>query len=176
MKKLALAVGTLAVGIGSLLSGQASAQKAGTPYGTREPETCASSKEPTKGAPSPELIKHYLRCHIEGVGAGSNMYLLENVSVEVGKGTPFMQLDRGQRPFDADPDGLVYPIRGSYTSYQCAVPSQIMNNFGKNCNRFENKHATGECHRSGFGDWTCNMVDLNQTNYPDNQTNVAPPK
>ncbi len=166
----------IAVGFCLIHPGQAQQGKAGTKYGTREPETCASTKEPAKGAPSPALVKRYLRCHVEGVGPGGKMYLIENVNVEVGKGTPFLQLSGGQRPFGADPDGLVYAIRGSFTSYQCAVPSAIMNNFGKNCATFENKHATGECFRSAFGDWTCNMTDTNAINDPQNRYNVAPPK
>jgi hypothetical protein len=104
------------------------------------------------------------------------MYLIENINVEIGKGTPFMQLDGGSRPFDADPDGLVYPIRGSYTKYQCSAPNRIMDNFGKSCNRSQAKHATGVCFRSGFGDWTCNMDDLNAMNYPDYEHGVAPPR
>ncbi len=151
------------------------AKSSGKPYGSRDPEGCASTKEPVKGAPSSALATRYLRCHIEGIGPGNNMYLIENVKVEVGKGTPFLELSRGQRPFGADPDSLVYPIRGSYTSYQCSIPNSINNNFGKNCNTYENPNASGQCFRTGFGDWTCDMSDTDINN-PNNRMNVAPPR
>jgi len=173
MKRILL---TIAIEVCVLTLAYGQSNNPGKPYGTRAPETCASTKEPAKGAPSPAVAARYLRCHIEGIGAGQNMYILENVKVEVGKGTPFLQLPAGQRPFGADPDALVYPIRGSYTSYQCAVPSSISKNFGKNCNTYENKNATGQCFRSAFGDWTCNMTDLNATHNPENRTGVAPPQ
>ena len=165
----------ITLGFFAVQFGKGQPAKLGTPYGTREPPTCPSTKEPAKGVITPELAKRYLRCNGEGIGPGNNMYLLENVSIEVGKGTPFLQLDPRQRPGSADPDGLVFPTRGTYTVYQCAVPNKINNKFGKNCNTYESKQATGQCYRSGFGDWTCTMVD-NATNNPQNRTDVAPPK
>ena len=152
-------VRTFILGMAFLAPGLAFAAGEGAPYGTRDPAICASTAEPKTGAISADLAKRYLACHLEGV-SGPNMYLVENVQVQVGKGTPFLQLDFGQRPGNADPDGLVYAIRGSYRLYQCARPSAFMQNTGKNCTARENPNATGECYRSGFGDWVCNMQDL----------------
>lgn len=150
----------------------------GAKYGARDPLTCASTKDPAKGAPSPEQAKQYLRCHLENVGSGANLYLLENVSVEVGKGTPFLELPKSARPFNADPDALVYPIRGSYVQYQCSVLSAMSQNAGKNCNSGAQKNATGHCFRTAFGDWTCNMSDIasmSSTNR-ENRNNIPFPK
>ena len=49
----------------------------GAKFGARDPLTCASTKEPSKGAPSPEQAKQYVRCHWEKVEAGNSLFLLE---------------------------------------------------------------------------------------------------
>ena len=165
----------VALGVSAQSAALAQEQTAGARFGTRDPATCADTKEPTRGAPSAEVAKRYLRCHVEGVEFGS-IFLLEDVNLQVGKGTPFLQLDLVQRPFGADPESLVYPIRGSYVRYQCSAPSAIMNNFGRNCRTYEHKRAMGQCFRSGFGDWTCSMIDANANNHPGNRTEVAPPR
>lgn len=51
-----------------------------------------------------------------------------------------------------------------------------MKDFGKSCSTYENKHAMGECFRSGFGDWTCNMTDTNAVNDPETRSAIAPPR
>lgn len=142
----------------------------GAKYGTRDPQTCDSTKEPTKGAPSPALVEKYVACTVEGESGGM-LYLIENVKVEIGKGTPWMELDRGARPSDGDKDGLVYPIRGSQDRYQCSQVSDYWKNRGKNCNVYHQTRATGTCYRTTFGDWHCNMSDLSAAQQP----NVAPP-
>ncbi len=161
---------------GLCLAATASAQASktsGKPFDTRDPKSCDSTKQPLKGPLSADQARQYLICNLEGEGYGANMYLLEDVRVEVGKGTPYKELDKGARPSDGDFDGIVYRIRGSYKQYQCSKPSAIMNNKGKNCNLFDNPQATGTCYRTGFGDWKCNMHDLSATNHM--KEHVAPP-
>lgn len=131
----------------------------GARYQARDPQTCDSKKEPTSGPITAALAQKYVICNIE-TESGQHLYLLENVKVEVGKGTPFKELPGDVRPFTADPDGLVYQIRGSMTRYQCSPISDILENAGKNCNTYEEPKATGACFRDGFGDWVCNMTDL----------------
>jgi hypothetical protein len=151
----------------------------GAKYGTRDPQTCASAKEPAKGAISAELARKYVICQKEEVAHTQGfIYLLENVTVEIGKGVPLLELSRGARPTDGDPDGVVYPIRGSLKEYQCAVASDggalgpRYNNIGKNCNVYDEPKATGTCYRTTFGDWHCSMSDLNSRQIP----NQPPPK
>ena len=129
----------------------------GAKYGTRDPATCVSSKEPTKGVITPELAKKYLACHRERESSGRSLFLIENVTVEVGKGTPYLELPGGARPFGGDPSGLVYQIRGSLKVYSCGVVN-AMTAAGRNCRTSEETKATGECFRDGFGDWICNMA------------------
>lgn len=72
----------------------------------------------------------------------------------------------------------IYPIRGSYTQYMCTkeYPERgTLYNIGKNCNRSENRNATGSCYKTTFGDWRCSMFDINQTS-DDRTFQIAPPK
>jgi hypothetical protein len=158
--------------IAILLLGDASKSEAqvGARYRARDPQTCASRKDPAKGPITADLAKKYVTCHIEAESSGK-LYLLENVTVEVGKGTPFKELPSSARPFGGDPDGLVYQIRGSLTRYQCAPISDILQNAGKNCNIYQEPKATGTCFRDGFADWVCNMTDLS----PIKTYDVPPP-
>jgi hypothetical protein len=142
-----------------LVAGAMGAQaQTGVKYGARDPQKCASTKEPTKGAISAELAKKYVACHIEKELSGS-LYLVEIAKVEVGKGTPFMELPGGSRPFEADHEGLVYQIRGSMQRYACSAVSDFMRNAGKNCDVENEEKATGTCFRNGFGDWICNLIE-----------------
>jgi hypothetical protein len=132
----------------------------GQKYDTRDPFACKSKKEPAKGAPSPSQAKDYLRCRQERV-LGNEIYLLENVQLEVGKGRPFQggglqDLNMG----DIDPSFPVYPIRGSFDQYQCGALvvgglANINAPRGKNCNMQSNPNVTGACYKTTFGDWTC---------------------
>ena len=131
-------------------------------YGSREPQTCTSKKEPTKGVLSPEQAGKYMVCYREGESGSNTLLLLEDIKVEVGKGTPFLQIPPNQRPTTADPEGMVYQIRGSYKRYLCGIlyRTGTLLNEGKNCSIYDNPKATGSCFRDNFGDWICNMDDL----------------
>lgn len=85
---------------------------------------------------------------------------MSDVIVEVGKGTPFKDLATIQKPGEADTDGIVYSIRGSYKLYLCSAPSSYTIE-GQHCTRFDNTKAEGRCYRSNFGDWNCSMADRN---------------
>lgn len=148
------------------------AEGAGTNYGTRDARTCASTKAPSKGAPSPAQARNYLTCHLEKESNGY-IYLIEDVTVQVGKGTPYQQLPFTVRPFDGDPDGLVYEIRGSYKAYQCSeLNDAVFHNIGTNCTVRDNPKAEGACFRNNFEEWTCNMQDLS---FPTAIIHQAPP-
>src|ERR1035438_9500274 len=66
----------------------------GARFDTRDPQSCASRKEPAKGALTAAQAKQYWLCEAEVmVKAGSpendQLWLNTNVIVEVGKGRPF---------------------------------------------------------------------------------------
>ena len=137
----------------------------GARFDTRDPTSCASRKEPAKGALTADQAKQYWLCeaeYMEKAGSPENdqLWLDTNVHVEVGKGRPFnIVTDSGCTPCtDIDPSQPVYPIRGSYTAWKCVSvhPCCGINVApGKNCFKGENPAATGMCFRSTFGDWHC---------------------
>jgi hypothetical protein len=154
----------LLLALGAPLSAQSGI---GAKYGTRDPHACANMKAPAKGVLSPAQALQYFTCVTEGV-SGDNLYLVTDAKIEVGKGTPFKELGGGSRPGNADVDGIVYQIRGSYKKYQCAAVStsglKLLENAGKNCRIYNQPNATGICYRDQFGDWQCHMLDLNVMN------------
>jgi len=144
----------------ALLAGSVAYGQAGTgaKYGTRDPVTCKSKKEPAKGGPTAEQAAMYWRCDKEGTRSGSdtNLYLFENVKLEVGKARPFQASD--QMLTDADPSQPVYPVRGMTEIYQCNDPSRMTPPApGHNCNFTPGSAVTGACYKTAFGDWRCEL-------------------
>lgn len=144
----------------------------GAKYGTRDPFTCKSTKAPTHGAISPEWAAQYVKCSAEGE-TGGMLYLLKNVNVEVGSERAFNP--NSDDYTDIDQSSPLYPIRGSFTRFQCGTVSRgsFMPNAGKNCNSGDQPNATGMCYRTTFGDWRCSMTDL--THDALNRFGVPPP-
>jgi len=148
-------------------------KSAGERYGTREPQTCADKKAPAKGAITATLAAKYFICKAEGIN-GQYLYLVENVKTEVGGGRPYNPNMDLNVP-EIDVKFPLYPIRGSYTSYQCKDPEiDYIKIPGRTCNRTEMPNAKGFCYKTTFGDWSCYMLDLdgkNENYFPD----VPPP-
>lgn len=146
----------------------------GAKYGARDPVKCKSTKEPDKGAPTPEQVKRYVKCAMEGEQgvAPPHLNLLENVEVEIGKARPFNPNGDVYKS-DADVNSPVYPIRGSYDMYICSPPVAPFRVLGKNCSVFGYPRATGACYRTTFGDWYCDMTQVGGTTQRDD---VAAPK
>jgi hypothetical protein len=150
----------------------------GEKYESRNPFVCASKKEPANGAPSVNRLKDLVRCGTGGERVTSQMlYLLENLKVEVGKGRPYQASDRQSQ--NIDPSLPVYPIRGSYDRYQCAVVNNAIDlkayKSGANCSVYPNPEATGVCYKTTFGDWNCVMSDF-MIGSSSKREYVAPPK
>ena len=151
----------------------ASAQSGeGKKFGARDPRTCASQKEPSKGAPTVAQIKAYFICDNEKMArsgvSGDLLYLVTDVVVEVGKGRPFNPATDSFT--SVDPSQPVYPIRGSYVGWQCAVVGQINGAPGKNCARNEALKVGGVCYKDTFGDWhatlCCALGSNQKPGYP----------
>ncbi len=110
--------------VGIALSSVAFAQaQRGAKFGARDPRTCASIKEPQKGAPTGDQMTKVFICQEEGVtasvGGSETLHLLTNVNMQVGRGRPFsMQTDAWP---DSDPSQPIYPVQGGYILWNCGV-------------------------------------------------------
>jgi hypothetical protein len=159
----------------ALLASTVTAQEGvGAKYGSRNPRTCSSMKEPAKGGLSAELATKYTACGFEKEMNGNTLYLVENLKVEVGGGTAYKDLPSIHRPGGAEPNAIIYAIRGSYKSYMCGVVHRTgpLMNTGKNCRIYDLPKATGICYRDNFGDWGCSL--RGDTDY--GTAEQAPPK
>ncbi len=145
-------------------------------FGARDPRTCEDTKAPARGAITAALALKYLNCQMEGIWS-NDLYLVENVKVEVGGGLSYAAI-RGQYSLDQiDVRVPVYPIRGSFLKYQCQDPeTAYVGPPNTNCVTYNNPKATGYCYKTTFGDWKCNMTDRSATEKENVRTKVAPPK
>ena len=127
----------------------------GAKFGTREPATCPNRKGPINAA----TAKQYFTCDSEGELFRNTLFLVSNVTVEVGSARPFnYSLDSALQSIDNRAE--VYDIRGTYASYQCDPQTTLMNDFGNthNCSKFPSPTAQGRCWKNTFGDWHCTMA------------------
>jgi hypothetical protein len=124
-------------------------------YGTREPYQCGPFTEIAGSTPTAEEALAIFVCEYERdpIGIASKLFLLEDVSIQVGKGRPFGQSsDYNLR--DADTSLEVFPIRGTATRIQCGEINS--RNQGANCAETPSR-AEGTCYRNTFGEWSCPM-------------------
>jgi hypothetical protein len=129
----------------------------GAPYGTRDPNTCASRKAPANGAPSVAQATAYFKCSMEYF-FGDKLVLVENVTVEVGNGRRFLRSDSELK--EVDPQYLIYPIRGSFDKYFCSrwpVWGGVPDKTQPNCLLSRPRNTVGVCYRTSFADWKCEM-------------------
>lgn len=145
-------------------------------FGARDPRTCENTKAPARGAITAALALKYLNCQMEGIWS-NDLYLVENVKVEVGGGVSYAAI-MGQYSLDQiDVRTPVYPIRGSFLKYQCQDPqTAYVGPPNTNCVTYNNPKATGYCYKTTFGDWKCNMTDRSATEKENYRAKVAPPK
>jgi len=142
------------------------AQGIGAKYGSRDPRTCADKTSPKTGAPSPAQAAQYVVCSSEHVI--NDLYLIENVAVQVGKGRPYNIREDINFP-DIDTKFPVYPIRGSLTKYDCGVIYLDRSNLSRNCSVYDQPNAKGACYKDSFGDWRCAMTDASGQLTAENQ-------
>ncbi len=139
----------------------------GAKFGTHDPYSCKSTTAPRQGAITAALAAQYVTCTVDRIDHDGNLFLAENMKVEVGAGVPY-QTAGVIGVEDIEPDGKIYAIRGSYDQYLCAPVNStgyVFNgqrqgvNVGRNCSLWHATHATGHCYRTSFGDWKCAMFD-----------------
>ena len=142
----------------------------GKKYGARDPQTCADTKSPAKGAITAAQAAKYVVCAQDGEQS-SLLYLVENVKVSVGGSRAYNSFSDSYAT-SIDTNAPVYPIRGSLDKYQCDKVST--DNAKRNCTLYHEPKAEGKCYKTTFGDWYCSMQDLsnNQSNI---EYNMKPP-
>jgi len=166
----ALSLGVL---ISALAPSAAQAQGGvGAKYGSRDPQTCApdNSKSLTVDA-----ARKVFTCGAEQE-TGDYLYLITDLNLQMG--APRKIIPTSDTYHDIDPNAPVYPIRGSFTRYQCSRQFNIdasHSNLGKNCNAQPQPKAEGICYRTTFGDWSCKMFDR-VTDASMTKMHVPPPK
>jgi hypothetical protein len=154
MKKIVFPLMALALAMVAL-----AATGDGKKFGARDPRGCPSLKEPGRGAPTAAQVQQILACQAEVLqhsgSIGDLLYLVTDVTAEIGKGRPFNALTDSFNSID--PSQNVYPIRGTYTAWQCGVVGHVGAPAGKNCSRNDAVPMTGSCFKDTFGDWHCNL-------------------
>ena len=134
------------------------AQGIGAKYGSREPRTCADKTLPRTGALSPAKAAEYVICENEVIWS-EYLFFVDDVKVQVGAGRRYNP--REDINFSGiDTKFLIYPIRGSYKSYQCTKIFPDQTNLNRNCNLTNNPNATGACYKKEFGEWRCLLTDI----------------
>lgn len=144
---------------GLLCSGQASAiGGTGAEWGARDPGTCASVQ--LDAAPSPEQVVAMLRCKHEVAASTGELWLMENVQVDVGAAVPFVEAYGDYVMDDGDVDSMAYNIRGSFTWSVCITKADAAI-YGKgemNCYETDVPAAKGVCWKTSFADYRCRFV------------------
>ena len=164
------------LGLATALVGSAGAAVAqagvGARYGAHDPRACPTMEATANRPPDLATATAAAICAKEGVRFG-NLFLLSNVSLQVGRGTPYRLLGERARPNDADVTATVYSIRGSYAMYLCS-PLGGSYAAGQTCTRSDHSRAEGWCYRNNFGTWSCDF-DGGQSASPDTP-NQPPPR
>ena len=134
------------------------AQGVGAKYGARDPRTCADKTLPKTGALSAAKAAEYVVCENEVIWS-EYLFFVDDVKVQVGAGRRYNP--REDINFSGiDTKFLIYPIRGSYKSYQCTKIFPDQTNLNRNCNLTNNPNATGACYKKEFGEWRCMLTDI----------------
>ncbi|BCM91646.1 hypothetical protein IAD21_03521 [Abditibacteriota bacterium] len=143
----------------------------GSKYGTRDPYVPTDRSLPKTGPISAAQAKKYVIADTEKE-LGEQLYLAEDVIVQVGKGRPYNPDEDINFP-DIDTKFPIYPIRGSLKKYDCSPITQDKSNLNHNCSIYNEPNAKGACYKDTFGDWSCAMTDTKTSETT--QTQVAPP-
>jgi hypothetical protein len=129
-------------------------------YGVRPPATCASRKDPSRGAPSAAQALKYFICDNEYVQDWSyrrELHLVSDARVAVGAGRRFdVTQDHPPANEGINNTELVYPINGSFVSWTCGPVDA--SNQGKNCLKYIQQEAVGTCYKTYSGEWHCRMI------------------
>ena len=141
----ALLAGLLAVGP---LPAEA---QGGAPYGRRDPATCTPLYQP----PTVEQAVQLIRCEREVVTYGEELWLMEDMKIDFGEVTTWMEMYDEMILADADTSKPVYRIHGSFTWTVCRT---IANAGAENCRVSVRPEQTGACWQTRAEGWTCFLM------------------
>ena len=98
------------------------------------------------------------------------LILVDNVKIQIGAPRPFDKVadklpEKWRMGLAVDERAPVYPLKGSFTLYECASLKTSPQSAGKNCNAVEESEQAGVCykHPTDIGDpethgqWQCRM-------------------
>ena len=124
-----------------------------TAYQARNPRACARLTTPPSAAQAAVLVQ----CSTESDSSGSATPLLTlTTEVNVEMGAPREYIPGINTPSSIDPSARVYPIRGKGILWQCMPIAE--STAGQNCMNYPPvAPASGECFKTTFGDWECQM-------------------
>jgi hypothetical protein len=150
---------TLSLNVALPLAAMAQAG-AGVSFDARDPATCPDKSAPTVGPITADLAAQYVTCEEESASY-ITLQLVDQMKVQVGAPRAFQfETDSSDNVDSSQP---VYPIRGSYVRYRCSHPNAAVGTVGKNCSLYDQPNASGSCTKTTFGDWYCQMKDLDNT-------------
>jgi len=160
-----------AAGLAAMLhTAVASAQSVGAPYQSRDPQTCPDRSAPVSGPMTAAIARTYVGCSREFVFM-QRIYLIAGMDLEIGRSRPFQRSDEGLN--DVDPSQPVFPLRGRILTFACDRVRDDGSNAAKNCDVNMTPKATGQCYKTTFGDWTCDMSSVEFTTV---RRELPPPK
>jgi hypothetical protein len=126
----------------------------------REPQTCPSKSQPTRGAISAKQAKMYFTCDSEGILDAGSIRVVTTISdlqIQVApRSRQATQADilraanNYKQPISLNTDRPVYDIRGSFKQYTCNPRLQF-------CDLYVFPAAQGICYQNSFNDWYCTM-------------------
>ena len=134
------------------------AEGSGADWGARDPAGCTPLTQ--AGPPSAEQAVALMKCKREAAMASGELWLMENVVVQIGGARPYLEQYESVVMPDADVAKPVYPVRGSWTWAVCISRHDAAIGGGNpdlNCSESDVRDAKGACWQTTFGDWQCTM-------------------
>lgn len=137
-------------------------------FGVRDARSCNRLTTKPTAAQIPTLIQ----CAKDNHSSRDFISIWEDITVETGSMRPY-NYTRDHHYSGIDTTSQLLPIRGTMTQVSCSAISRMRpSNEGKNCMITVMPTAEGDCFKTSFGDWSCDMEDFHPK---PSQQQVAPP-
>lgn len=125
-------------------------------FGVRDARSCNRLTTKPTAAQIPTLIQ----CAKDNHSSRDFISIWEDITVETGSMRPY-NYNRDHHYSGIDTTSQLLPIRGTMTQVSCSAISRMRpSNEGKNCMITVMPTAEGDCFKTSFGDWSCDMEDF----------------